>query len=76
MRHVDHCLEMMRQDSLCKVDTTLKTFEWLPDKDEPVFMIKQPQRTCVDWKGVLESTRHRQVDEEEVERLHNPLKAL
>lgn len=63
----------MRQASLCRVDTALRTFEWLPGVDEPVFVIKEPERQCVDWKAVLRSTQDRQVSEEEIERLQSPL---
>ncbi|KAL3422012.1 hypothetical protein PVAG01_06168 [Phlyctema vagabunda] len=35
VEHVNHCIEMLRQIVMCKADTALMTYEWLPDFPGP-----------------------------------------
>lgn len=69
----DHCLDMLRQASLCHVDTSLTTFVWNETKSQPMFDVHMAPRTCVDFDRVVASTQDRLVEVEEIERLQNPL---
>ena len=72
--HIDHCIELLRQTSLCHADTSsLTTFKWHPQKPRPMFNASESVHTCVDWGALMESVESRVVDEEEILRLGNPL---
>ncbi|KAK4176280.1 hypothetical protein QBC36DRAFT_239196 [Triangularia setosa] len=50
--HVDHCLESLRQEVLCKADTNVYTLHWTPhSKLKPSVKVPQ-QSVCVDWEGL------------------------
>ncbi|PQE17838.1 tat pathway signal sequence protein [Rutstroemia sp. NJR-2017a WRK4] len=59
--HVDHCIEMLRQVIMCKADTALMTYEWLPDFPGPWpnFGI---QHECVDWERLDKWSQDRSID--------------
>ncbi|KAL3467934.1 hypothetical protein BJX64DRAFT_246510 [Aspergillus heterothallicus] len=71
--HVDHCMDMLRQATLCHADTTLMTFRWAEGEPRPMFSTIQPQRMCVDFAAMQESLRSRVVGLDEIQRLRNPL---
>ena len=70
---IDHCIELLRQASVCQPDTSLTTFIWHPSTNLPMFNVSQSEHTCVDWDAFMETTKNRVVDEEEMNRLENPL---
>ena len=73
VRPTDHCLENLRQSTLCHADaSSLTTFAWQPDKARPVFNASESRHSCVDWGRLMGSVRTRVVDEGEVLRLRNP----
>ncbi|KAK4201300.1 hypothetical protein QBC40DRAFT_172011 [Triangularia verruculosa] len=50
--HVDHCLESLRQEVLCKADTNVYTLHWTEhSKLKPSVKVPQ-QSVCVDWGGL------------------------
>ncbi|KAI0886763.1 uncharacterized protein GGS22DRAFT_186836 [Annulohypoxylon maeteangense] len=52
--HIDHCLESLRTQALCKPDLSLYTFTWTPEnKIKPEVQITQ-EAVCVDWDRVHE----------------------
>jgi hypothetical protein len=57
----DHCIEMLRQVIMCKADTALMTYEWLPDfaGPWPNFGI---QHECVDWERIDKWSQDRSID--------------
>jgi hypothetical protein len=69
----DHCIELLRQASICQPDTSLTTFVWHPTTHLPMFNVSESVHTCVDWDAFLETTKERVVSDEEMERLKNPL---
>ncbi|KAM3073015.1 hypothetical protein ACMFMG_008733 [Clarireedia jacksonii] len=72
-RHIDHCLEMLRQVLMCRPDTSLTTFLWVNSQDKPILNIEPFERECVDWDVMIDSVKDRVVSLEEVEGLVNPL---
>jgi len=49
-RHVDHCLEALRQQLLCSADVNVYTLKWTPhSKTKPSIVIPQ-QNACVNWE--------------------------
>ncbi|TEY33008.1 hypothetical protein BOTCAL_0699g00050 [Botryotinia calthae] len=75
-RHIDHCLEMLRQVLMCRPDTSLTTFMWVNSQDKPILNIDPFERECVDWELLIDSVKERVVSLEEVEALRNPLHVL
>ncbi|KAF2791434.1 hypothetical protein K505DRAFT_248974, partial [Melanomma pulvis-pyrius CBS 109.77] len=69
----DHCIELLRQASICQPDTSLTTFVWHPTTNLPMFNVSESVHTCVDWDAFLETTKDRVVSDTEMERLKNPL---
>ncbi|XMA20260.1 hypothetical protein WAI453_013051 [Rhynchosporium graminicola] len=59
--HVNHCIEMLRQVIMCKADTAMMTYEWLPDFPGPWpnFGI---QHECVNWEKIDHWSRERSID--------------
>ncbi|KAI4157958.1 MAG: hypothetical protein LQ342_007884 [Letrouitia transgressa] len=71
--HVDHCVEFLRQSSLCKPDNSLVSFKWDPAETRPMFNATESEHTCVNWDTLVNSMSSRRVTEEEIRRLKNPL---
>ncbi|PVH78108.1 hypothetical protein DL98DRAFT_590632 [Cadophora sp. DSE1049] len=69
--HVNHCIEMLRQVVMCKADTTLMTYEWLPDFPGPWpnFGI---QHECVNWEKIDNWSKERSIDIFDPKYLHHP----
>ncbi|SPN99265.1 uncharacterized protein DNG_02302 [Cephalotrichum gorgonifer] len=57
-RHMDHCIENLRQAIMCQGDLALYTYEWLPEQDEPN-IIAGMQHVCVDFNKVMDWARKR-----------------
>jgi len=72
-RHIDHCLEMLRQVVMCRPDTSLTTFLWVNTQDKPILNIDPLEHDCVDWDVMVESLQDRVVSLEEINALKNPL---
>ncbi|KAI1088570.1 hypothetical protein F5B19DRAFT_485828 [Rostrohypoxylon terebratum] len=52
--HVDHCLESLRTQTLCRPDLSLYTFTWTPESYiKPAVQVTQ-ESVCVDWEEVHE----------------------
>jgi len=73
-RHIDHCLEMLRQVVMCRPDTSLTTFLWVASQDKPILNIDPLEHDCVDWDLMVESLSDRVVSLEEINALKNPLR--
>ncbi|KAI1204754.1 uncharacterized protein F4807DRAFT_446096 [Annulohypoxylon truncatum] len=59
--HVDHCLEALRTQVLCRPDLSLYTFTWTPHSNiKPAVQITQ-ESVCVDWDAVHEWMKARAV---------------
>ncbi|KAG4438774.1 hypothetical protein IFR05_005751 [Cadophora sp. M221] len=69
--HVNHCIEMLRQVVMCKADTALMTYEWLPDFPGPWpnFGI---QHECVNWEKIDNWSKERSIDIFDPKYLHHP----
>ncbi|KAH7412777.1 hypothetical protein BKA64DRAFT_637469 [Cadophora sp. MPI-SDFR-AT-0126] len=67
----DHCIEMLRQVIMCKADTALMTYEWLPDFPGPWpnFGI---QHECVNWEKIDNWSKERSIDIFDPKYLHHP----
>jgi Mycotoxin biosynthesis protein UstYa len=64
---------MLRQASMCHVDTSLTTFVWDETTPKPMFNVHMAPRTCVNFDQLVASTQDRWVDVQEIEELQNPL---
>ncbi|KAL8722515.1 MAG: hypothetical protein Q9225_001031 [Loekoesia sp. 1 TL-2023] len=71
--HVDHCVEYLRQSTLCRPDTSLTTFKWDPKNTRPMFNASESRHTCVNWDVLMDSMAARRVTEDEILQLKNPL---
>ncbi|KAG5914368.1 hypothetical protein E4U42_000525 [Claviceps africana] len=58
--HNEHCIDFLRQSSMCHGDIGLITFEWHDDSRIPVANATSHQ--CVNWPKLDEWTRARSVD--------------
>ncbi|KAI1453748.1 hypothetical protein F4805DRAFT_358375 [Annulohypoxylon moriforme] len=59
--HIDHCLESLRTQVLCKPDLSLYTFTWTPQNIiKPAVQITQ-ESVCVDWDAAHEWMKARAV---------------
>ncbi|KAH6854703.1 hypothetical protein B0I37DRAFT_349988 [Chaetomium sp. MPI-CAGE-AT-0009] len=65
MTHADHCLEFLRQASMCHGDVTVTSFKWLHDAQghaiEPTTKEGALHR-CVKWDNLQTWARSRRVD--------------
>ena len=46
--HIDHCLDAIRQELMCRADVTLTTYEWLPELPIPWAKLSYDHE-CVNW---------------------------
>ena len=58
---------------MCKFDTAIVTFEWQANETKPMLRLQGPEHECVDWDSLKAATAARIVDDEEMERLVNPM---
>ncbi|KGO69687.1 Protein of unknown function DUF3328 [Penicillium italicum] len=58
--HNEHCLDFLRQASMCHGDVGLITFQWSPTSRIPV--ANATTHECVNWKAIDEWTKERTVD--------------
>jgi len=58
--HSEHCIDFLRQSSMCHGDIGLITFEWSPTNRIPVANATTHQ--CVDWNKLDRWTKDRSVD--------------
>jgi len=72
--HAYHCIERIRQASLCQADTaSLTVFKWSPGTARPMFDNTEQIHECVNWDGLMQSLEKRVVSEDEWGKLSNPL---
>ncbi|TVY26375.1 Cyclochlorotine biosynthesis protein O [Lachnellula hyalina] len=72
--HTDHCLDRIRSSLMCHPDvSSLVTFYWGPDAPQPVVNATKTMHSCVNWDGLMESTRYRALPSQELKELKNPL---
>ncbi|KAI1326101.1 hypothetical protein F5Y16DRAFT_400640 [Xylariaceae sp. FL0255] len=50
--HVDHCLESIRKEALCKADADIYTLEWLPQSNQKPSVTVPQAHMCVDWESL------------------------
>jgi len=71
---IDHCLELLRQSSVCHADAAIQTFRWDGHVPEPQLDVaNEATHMCVDWDELMDSMRNRIVPTEEMAQLNNPL---
>ena len=59
----DHCLELLREVIICRGDTTLSTFEWVPGSEPPApTVVAHGHHQCVKWDSLMSWVRRRSVD--------------
>lgn len=56
----EHCLDFLRQASICHGDVGLITFQWSPTSLIPV--ANATTHECVNWDSIREWTKKRTVD--------------
>ncbi|KAF1994325.1 hypothetical protein P154DRAFT_624775 [Amniculicola lignicola CBS 123094] len=52
-RHMDHCIDMIRQSLLCHADMGLTVFEWSKDEKIPITINHKTQHMCVKESNVV-----------------------
>ncbi|RAH47975.1 oxidase ustYa family protein [Aspergillus brunneoviolaceus CBS 621.78] len=64
--HVDHCVELLREASLCRADLTLSGFRWIqtgPEgKQRELTVEAKGNHVCVDWERLRKWNDARAVD--------------
>ncbi|KZT37528.1 hypothetical protein SISSUDRAFT_1106600 [Sistotremastrum suecicum HHB10207 ss-3] len=58
--HVDHCVNILRENIVCNADTTPNVFQWNEDK-QMMFPHFDSVHMCRDWDAVKEWTHERQL---------------
>ncbi|KAL2850100.1 hypothetical protein BJX68DRAFT_93563 [Aspergillus pseudodeflectus] len=58
--HNEHCIDFLRQSSMCHGDIGLITYEWREDERLPIANATSHQ--CVNWEKLDQWTRARSVD--------------
>jgi len=66
-KHVDHCIEVLRQSVMCHADISLLTWKWA-DVQEPPFADFHIKHECRNWDNILEWTKQHQAAEEAIVR--------
>ncbi|PVH90332.1 hypothetical protein DM02DRAFT_43661 [Periconia macrospinosa] len=66
-RHLDHCIETLRRNTMCRADASVDTFVWTDLHAQKPAMKSTGTRKCVEWnkleswafarKTVCDSTR-------------------
>ena len=57
--HIEHCLELMRLNAMCRGSTDISTFTWVGSHPRPV---STTQRKCVNWEAFDAWNRDRRID--------------
>ena len=71
--HVDHCIDQLREASMCRADTqSLTTFMWEKGYPKPLLSTYRPKHTCIKWDTLINSVRPRVVLVDEVNQCSNP----
>lgn len=64
--HMAHCLELLRQATICKADTSITPYRWLHTGKGPSGVEPSPQQgtmhECVNWEMLQEWATERRVD--------------
>ncbi|KIW69492.1 hypothetical protein PV04_05365 [Phialophora macrospora] len=71
--HLDHCLDVLRQATMCRADTNILTWDWVPGMTLPVAN-GTVEHTCRDFDAIYSWASARNVKFEDVlesARLHN-----
>ncbi|KAG1813502.1 uncharacterized protein BJ212DRAFT_1365326, partial [Suillus subaureus] len=50
--HLDHCIEMLRQNLMCRGDVTMLTYDWVKGLDRPLPDFNTPHR-CRNFEKIL-----------------------
>ncbi|KAG1813508.1 uncharacterized protein BJ212DRAFT_1482419 [Suillus subaureus] len=51
--HLDHCIEMIRQNIMCRSDVTMLTYDWVEGVEDPFPNFNIPHR-CRNFEKVLD----------------------
>ncbi|KAG1787771.1 uncharacterized protein HD556DRAFT_1407595 [Suillus plorans] len=51
--HLDHCIEMLRQNIMCHADVTMLTYDWVEGVKDPFPNFRIPHR-CRNFEKVLD----------------------
>lgn len=64
--HMAHCVELLRQASVCRADTSITTFRWLESEVEKGVVKASPkmgmQHECMNWDTLQEWIEPRRLD--------------
>jgi len=59
--HIDHCLDAIRNELMCRAEVTFTTYEWLPDLSIPWAQLSY-DHTCVDFDAIHQWSGSRAID--------------
>lgn len=51
--HMDHCIDILRQATMCHADMTILAAEWWDNEDVPQNVLYTPHK-CANWESVSE----------------------
>ncbi|KAG1787747.1 uncharacterized protein HD556DRAFT_936759 [Suillus plorans] len=73
-RHIGHCIEMIRQNIMCRADTTMLTWHWVQGYDSPHAKFSTRHR-CRNFEKIMDwSTEHAiHIDESEMKRFEDTI---
>ncbi|CAO1598248.1 hypothetical protein XANCAGTX0491_002018 [Xanthoria calcicola] len=74
-RHYEHCVDYIRQNLMCKFDTTIMPFNWVLDHQTPT-PNGNTMHKCVDWGYLQDWLEHRAVPVPEGFKWHQPPDAV
>ena len=59
--HVHHCLELLREAIMCRADTSLTSFRWMPSDPPHLTAEAVGWHRCVNWESLMVWVRERHV---------------
>ncbi|MCJ1358909.1 MAG: hypothetical protein MMC33_008909 [Icmadophila ericetorum] len=73
--HVDHCLDALRQELMCRAEVTFTTYEWLPDLPIPWAQLSY-DHACVNFDAIHAWAATRAIDIFDPKYLSHPTKGF
>lgn len=58
VKHLDHCIDMLRQKIMCDADISVITYNWYDDSDYPIAKF-DTQHKCRDFNALQDWARER-----------------
>lgn len=66
-KHVDHCLDVLRQIIICHGDISIVTFDWVEGQCDP-YPNFHVNRECRNWDSIFQWAKDHHVDRQLIQR--------